>query len=165
MELLLERIANVSKTIGGKKREYCIGHLYVDGKYLHDTIEDYDRGLDSETMTLAQIKARKISSRTAIPTGRYRVRLDRVSPKFSQKAYYKKTCGGKVPYVEKVPAYEGILFHCGKNEDSSAGCLIQGKNTVVGMVTESTQCFERLLKVLYSAKDEVWITVRRKYKA
>lgn len=162
MELLLERIANVSKTIGGKKREYCIGHLYVDGKYLHDVIEDYDRGLEQDK---PETWKRKIKSKTAIPTGRYRVRLDRVSPKFSQKAYYKKVCGGKVPYLDKVPAYEGILMHCGKNEDSSAGCLIQGKNTVVGMVTESTQCFEKLLKVLRGAKGEVWITVSRKYKA
>ena len=163
MELLLERIANVRKTIGGKKREYCIGHLYVDGKYLHDVIEDYDRGLDSG-MTLAEIRARKIPSKTAIPTGRYRVLLNRVSPKFSQKAYYKKTCGGKVPYLSNVPGYEGILMHCGKDETSSAGCLIQGLNKVVGAVTQSTQCFEKLLKVLHGAKGEVWITVERKYK-
>jgi hypothetical protein len=71
---------------------YCIGHLYVDGKYVCDTIEDTDRGLD-KNMPLAELQRRKVKSQTAIPTGTYKVTLGVVSPKFSLKPYYMRFCG------------------------------------------------------------------------
>ena len=49
---------------------YTIGHLYVNGKYFCDTLEDVDRGL-ADTMTETEIKAKKLKSITAIPTGVY----------------------------------------------------------------------------------------------
>lgn len=45
MIIRLERIYNCPK--------YCIGHLYADGKYVCDTIEDTDRGLDNSWTTEA----------------------------------------------------------------------------------------------------------------
>ena len=39
MKLELKRIA--------RKDKYTIGHLYVNGKYFCDTLEDPDRGLSS----------------------------------------------------------------------------------------------------------------------
>ena len=49
-----------------KEKNYTIGHLYVDGKYVCDTIEDKDRGLTQE-MPLAEILKQKIMAQTAIP--------------------------------------------------------------------------------------------------
>lgn len=76
-------------------------------------------------------------AKTAIPTGTYKITLDVVSPKFSQKAYYKAFCGGKLPRLLNVKGFDGILIHKGSNADSSAGCIIVGMNTVVGGVTNS----------------------------
>ena len=154
MRLSLVRIAN--------RNTYCIGRLYVDGTYVCDTIEDVDLGLD-QSWSLAKIKQKKVKSKTAIPTGTYEVTLNIVSPKFSKIAYYKQFCNGRVPRVLRVPGFDGILFHIGKDERSSAGCLIVGYNTIVGKVTNSQQAFEKLYTLLKSA-DNITIEITRKYK-
>jgi hypothetical protein len=128
-----------------------------------DTIEDTDRGL-SQTMTDAEIKKRKVYTQTAIPVGLYPVTLKITSQKFSKKPYYMKYCGGRVPRLLNVPGFDGILMHIGSTEKSSAGCLIVGYNTIKGRVTKSQQAFEKLYEVLASAKDEIKIEVKRKYK-
>ena len=46
MRLTLVRIAN--------RPTYCIGKLYVDGKWFCDVLEDVDRGLD-DSMTEVEI--------------------------------------------------------------------------------------------------------------
>lgn len=139
-------------------KQYQIGHLYIDGKYICDTIEDIDRGL-TQNMRLEDIKKIKVKSKTAIPRGKYKVLMNRVSPKFSAKSYYWNFCKGKVPYLMNVPGFEGILIHKGVNENSSAGCIIVGYNTVVGKVTSSQECFEKVYSILKSAKDEIWIEI------
>lgn len=158
MKIELQRIANKKKAGNGG---YCIGHLYIDGVYYCDTIEDIDRGL-SDGMTKAQIASIKIPSKTAIPTGTYRVRMDRYSPKFGAKAYYKAFCKGLVPYLANVPGYEGILMHRGTNEESSAGCIILGYNKIVGQVVDSQKAFEKVYAKLKTASD-IRITITRKY--
>lgn len=155
MEVLLQRSYNC--------KTYCIGHLYVDGKYLCDVIEDTDRGL-TQSMTLAEIKKRKVYKQTAIPTGRYKVTIDVVSPSFSLKEYYRNFCGGRVPRLLNVPGYDGILIHRGVNQNSSAGCLIVGYNTIKGQVTDSQKAFEKLYNLLRSAKGNIWIEITRKFK-
>lgn len=140
-------------------KQYQIGHLYVDGIPYCDTIEDVDRGL-TQDMPLAEIMKRKIKSKTAIPRGKYRVLMNRISPKFSAKPYYWKFCKGKVPYLAGVPGFSGILVHRGVNENSSAGCIIVGLNKVVGKVTDSQECFEKLYKKLLTAKDDIWIEIK-----
>jgi hypothetical protein len=65
-----------------KKDTYTIGNLYVDGKWFCNTLEDRDRGL-KQTDSLATIQSKKIYGETAIPTGKYRITLDVVSPKYS----------------------------------------------------------------------------------
>lgn len=144
MELILKRIA--------KKEKYTIGRLYINGEYLMDTIEDRDRGLH-QSMSLDQIKKIKIASQTAIPAGTYTITMNVKSPKFYKKAYYKSFCNGYVPRLLDVPGYDGILIHRGVDQDSSAGCIIVGYNTIVGKVTYSKEAFEKLYKVLKTASD------------
>lgn len=151
MELNLERKY--------KKANYTIGKLSVNGYYFCDTIEDTDRGLRQD-MSEFEIKSRKIKDKTAIPLGKYTITLNVVSPKFSQKAYYKKLCNGRVPRLLKVPGFDGILIHIGKNADSSSGCIIVGKNTIVGQVTNSQMYFEQLYARLEQAnKNKEQITI------
>ncbi len=42
-----------------------------------------------------------------------------------------------MPRLLNVKGFDGILIHKGSNANSSAGCIIVGKNTVVGGVTSS----------------------------
>ena len=134
-----------------KKATYSIGKLYVDGVYFCDTVEDKDRGLTDKD-SLEKIKATKVYAKTAIPTGIYKITMSVISPKFSQKPYYKAFCNGKLPRILNVKGFDGILIHKGSNADSSAGCIIVGKNTVVGGVTNSQFYFEKLYKLLAEAQ-------------
>ena len=79
MELKLKRIA--------RREKYTIGHLYIDGEKFCDTLEDTDRGL-KQSDGLAVCKRKKIHGVTAIPTGRYRVLTNVVSPRFSKLKKY-----------------------------------------------------------------------------
>ena len=64
------------------KETYTIGHLFVDGEYFCDTLEDTNRGLN-DNMSTAEILKRKVKGRTAIPRGTYEVRLT-MSPRFKR---------------------------------------------------------------------------------
>lgn len=142
MEILVKRIA--------RRKLYTIGRLYIDGKYICDTIEDTDRGL-SDKMSIDQIKKIKIKDQTAIPTGTYKLTMNVKSPRFSQKTYYKNYCNGYLPRLLNVKGYEGILIHRGTDQNSSSGCLILGYNTVVGKVTDSQKAFETVYPILKNA--------------
>lgn len=128
-----------------RKPAYTIGKLYLDGVYFCDTIEDTDRGL-SDTMTVSEILSKKVKNKTAIPTGKYIVRFDTISPRFGSNAFYKRVCGGRLPRLQYVKGYEGVLIHCGNTAEDSAGCILVGRNTIVGKVTDSKATFEQLMK-------------------
>ena len=135
MKLTLRRIA--------KKDTYTIGKLYIDGVYFCDTIEDKDRGL-YQKQDIQELRKIKVPSKTAIPTGIYKISLSIVSPKFSAKKIYQEICKGKVPRLLNVPGYEGVLIHIGNTAEDSAGCILVGQNKVVGKVINSTETFRKL---------------------
>ena len=149
MELLLKRIA--------RREKYTIGRLYIDGEYFCDTLEDTDRGL-AQADGLAVCKRKKIPGVTAIPTGRYRVVTNVVSPRFSKFKQY-QFCGGKLPRIINVPAFEGVLIHIGNYPNQTEGCVLVGKNTVVGAVMESAVTFRRLMDRLKGVKGYIYITI------
>lgn len=149
MELKLKRIA--------RRDTYTIGHLYVDGEYFCDTLEDKDRGL-AQDHPLQENAARKKAGVTAIPTGRYRMTLSVKSPKFSLKKAY-AFCGGYLPRLLDVPVFEGVLIHIGNTAKDSEGCILVGQNKVVGQVINSTETFRRLYNRLRKADGRIWITV------
>jgi hypothetical protein len=125
-------------------------------------MEDTDRGLD-DGMELWMIKNKKIPTRTAIPTGRYEVKLNIVSPKFSQKPFYMDFCKGKVPRLMNVKGFEGILIHCGNTHLNSAGCILVGNNTIKGKLTDSQETFKRLYAKMKEAQDrgeKIFITIQ-----
>ena len=149
MELKLKRIA--------KKPNYTIGKLYIDGKYFCDTIEDTDRGLSS-TMNEAVIVAKKIKHKTAIPAGKYAVDMRTISPRFGAQAFYKDVCGGRLPRLQGVKGFDGVLIHCGNTAEDSSGCILVGYNTKKGMITNSKDTFRRLYQVIAKA-DSVFLTI------
>lgn len=146
---------------------YCIGKIYVNGVYVSDCIEDTDRGLD-QSMTLAEIKKRKVYRMTAIPTGTYELTMNIISPKFSQMEYYKKYCKGRMPRLLKVPGFDGILIHRGSSANSSAGCVIVGYNTIKGHVTNSQKAWEKLMRQYFlpawKLEEKMTYTITRRYK-
>lgn len=96
------------------KKDYTIGKLFVDGKYYCDTLEP---------------------SRTAvhpcIPCGVGYVVDFRWSPKFGRYMFG----------VTGVPCRTGILFHSGNSASDTKGCILLGRNTIVGRLTDSRNTF------------------------
>ena len=146
---------------------YTIGKMYINGEWVCDTVEDFDRGLD-DSMTDAEIRKIKVKSQTAIPTGTYKVTMNVQSPKLAQYTYYKTICKGYLPRLLKTKGFEGVLIHCGSSANSSAGCIIVGLNTIKGKVTDSQKTYTRLMKKYFMpAKmlgEEITITITTKYK-
>lgn len=135
------------------KSTYCIGLLFVDDVRFCETLEDKDRGL-KQTDSLVYIKSRKVYQETAIPKGVYKVAMNVISPKYSASAWYWKLCQGKVPRLLDVPGWDGVLIHTGNNALQTAGCILVGRNTKVGQLTESKATFEKLYKKMKAAYDK-----------
>lgn len=124
------------------KETYTVGRLYVDGKLFCNTLEDRVRDLNTEE---------KIYGETAIPAGRYRV-IFNWSPKF----------GRNLPRLLNVPHFEGILIHPGNTAADSAGCILVGKNSAVGRLSESRDTSDRLNVLIEDAQrrgEDIFITV------
>lgn len=157
MKLTLKRIFTC--------KEYTIGHLYIDDVYICDTLEDTDRGLDNN-MSEKEIASKKIKGTTAIPTGTYKVLMNIVSPRFSKVEYYKRICGGKVPRLENVKGFSGVLIHTGNSAKHTEGCLLLGYNKIKGAVVDSRKAFETVYNKLDIANrigQSIYITIKRSY--
>lgn len=133
-----------------KKATYTIGRLYVDGVFFCETLEDRDRGL-KQTDPIATIKTRKVYGETAIPTGTYAVAMNVTSPKYAAVSWYWQLCQGKMPRLLAVPGFDGILIHPGNSALDSFGCILVGRNTKVGRLTESKATFQKLYKAMAKA--------------
>lgn len=142
--------------------DYTIGKLLVDDKYFCDTIEDKDRGL-KQSMSTAEIKEKKVYGKTAIPTGKYILRMDIVSEKYKDIKWYKENCdGGRIPRLESVKGFSGVLIHPGNTEKDSLGCIIVGFNKEKGKVLKSKDTFKKLWTILnnaYNNKETIYLTV------
>ena len=132
-----------------KKSDYTIGKLFINDTYFCDTLEDKDRGLNSE-MPESKIASNKIHGQTAIPTGEYIINMNTVSHKFKDRSWA-KPFGGKLPRLLNVKGFEGILIHVGNTAKDSLGCILVGRNNVKGKVTESTATFNNLMRKLLQA--------------
>lgn len=113
-------------------------------------------------MPLDVIKARKVYGETAIPTGRYLVRMDVVSPKYNGYQWYRTNCQGRMPRLENVRGFEGILIHPGNCALDSYGCILVGLNKQKGKVLESKATFLKLWKRLEQARkrnEAIYITI------
>lgn len=125
-----------------KKPDYTVGVLSVDGMRFSETMEDTDRGL-TDSMTEAEVRARKVYGQTAIPAGKYEVRLT-WSDKFHGRAWCRKY-GGRCPQVMDVKGFQGIRIHPLNTAADSLGCIGVGENKVRGKVLNSTAFFTKLM--------------------
>ena len=153
MQLVLER--------KWKKSNYTIGNLYINGKWIANTLEDVDRGL-KDSMSMAEIKAIKKPKITAIPTGTYEVALNVVSPKFSKYPFYNSINGGRVPRLLNVKGFEGILIHVmdgPKGAELSEGCIGVGRNLIKGGLLQGKEYYKKLYDILKNNNDKITIKI------
>lgn len=135
------------------KETYTIGRLYIGNEFVCNTLEDRDRGL-RQTDSLSSIKSRKVYGETAIPKGTYGVTLNVTSPKYAAVAWYWQLCEGKMPRLLSVKGFDGILIHPGNTALDTLGCILVGRNTKVGQLTDSKNTFKALYKRLKKAADK-----------
>jgi len=135
-----------------KGTSYTIGDLYIDGELFCNVVEDVVRDLpDTCPNTPKGIDCKcpqKVHSQTAIPEGTYKVVL-------SMSSRFKKI----MPEILNVPHFRGIRIHSGNKSTDTEGCLIVGKNTIVGQVTESRVTFNKLMALLNTDKDDLTIEI------
>lgn len=152
MELILERIA--------KRRTYTIGRLYIRrqvvDEYLTGTADDYFCDTLEPTWRDYKNGAYKVKGRSAIPEGRYAVVIS-YSPKFKQ--WLPILLGGP----EFNSKWQGIRIHAGNTAKDTEGCILVGKNKLVGQVVDSRIWTHRLKQKIVEAKgrgEPVWLTIR-----
>ena len=115
-----------------------LGILLIDGVFVCWTLEDVVRPV-------------KIPGETAIPAGRYDVRLS-----FSQR--FQKT----LPELLAVPGFAGIRIHAGNTQADTAGCLLVGRIRAVDRVEESKLALMHVMEQLRratTAGDPITITI------
>ena len=142
MKLILKRIA--------LRDTYTIGRLYIDGVYFCDTLEDKVRDLNKNGKF--DNGEKKVYSETAIPYGIYKVDINTVSPRFKNRVWA-KPYSGKIPRLLNVNSFEGVLIHPGTTSKDTSGCLLVGRNTIVGKLTQSQSTFHKLMSKLKGKKD------------
>ena len=142
MEIVVKRIA--------LKPTYTIGKLYIDGEYFCDTLEDTVRDLNKNGKF--DNGEKKVYGQTAVPYGKYKIITDVVSPRFKNRVWG-KPYGGKIPRLLNVPSFDGVLIHPGTDSSSTSGCILVGKNKIVGKLVESQNTFHQLMSKLKNQKN------------
>ena len=163
MELVLTRIA--------KRKTYTIGRLAIveriDDEYLAGSQETYfcdtleppaletKTTVSKEAVLRSPAKAQSLKP-FAIPEGRYAVVIT-WSPKF--KMWLPLLLGG--PDFNLL--FKGIRIHMGNTAKDTAGCILVGKNKLVGQVVDSRIWLHRLKQKIVEAKgrgEAVWLTIK-----
>jgi hypothetical protein len=123
-----------------KRDGYTISKLRMDESgYFCDILEPTDRGL-TQDMSEAEIKAKKVKGKTAIPTGRYEV-IWAYSPRLHAKSYA-KPYGGKFPCIIGIKGFSGVLIHPGATKADTEACLLPGMHTSPGRVMDSQKAYK-----------------------
>lgn len=140
MQLKLNRIF--------KTNTFTIGELYINEKYVTDTLEDRVRP-----------EGEKVYGKTAIPEGTYEVKLTH-SPRFKR----------ILPEILNVPNFSGIRIHSLNKAEESEGCIgvgeWNGKDT--NWISNSRKTFNKLFALLEEAnnnKEKITITINNSWKA
>lgn len=139
MNLKLQRIA--------LRDTYTIGKLYIDGVYFCDTLEDRVRDLNHDG-DLDDSGETKVMHETAIPYGKYTVIMN-MSSRFKR----------IMPLLLGVKNFEGIRIHSGNKAEHSSGCILVGKNTIKGQVTDSKRYEKMLYNKLNSVSGKITIEI------
>lgn len=131
-----------------KTKLSSIGQLYIDDKFVCNTLEDTDRGLTSST-PIEDIKKIKVQDFTAIPTGTYEVIID-MSTRFKK----------LMPHILDVPGFEGIRIHSGNTSEDTDGCILLGTKTdEANVISESRVAFSIFYPMLEKGLKEGKVSI------
>lgn len=81
------------------------------------------------------------------------------------KYQYSKKYGCNMPFLQDVKGRSGIMIHTGNIPSETQGCLLVGRNKVVGAVIESRKTFDNLNDIIRGLKNltgKVTITIKDK---
>jgi len=128
-----------------------LGALYVNGVWRCWQLEDEIREIPG-----VPVSEWKIPGRTAIPAGRYRVRLT-FSPRFNR----------VLPELLHVPGFSAIRIHVGNRPEDTEGCVLVGlRRAGSAVVADSTRALAPLLEELGAAQardEEIWHVIENPY--
>ena len=147
MILTLKRIyCKGTYTLGALQIQTESNNDFRTNKYFCDTLEPH---------AIDWRREEKVAGKTAIPTGRYRVVMS-----------YSKTYKRRMPFLQNVPHFTGIMIHTGNSVDDTRGCILvgkavrpqkpeeespMGKATIIGRLTDSRITFNRLYELIREA--------------
>lgn len=138
------------------KPNYTIGSIEIDGQYICESIEDQVRDFNQDG-DLMDPGEGKIPKETAIPYGRYPVKLT-MSPKFKR----------LLPLVLDVKHFTGIRIHKMGTKyrpgtaHNSWGCIGPGENKVQGGIVNSEKYEMIIVEKVFEAEkrgEEIWINI------
>lgn len=120
--------------------ETTLGTLFVDGVKECDTLED-----------LVRPPGEKVYGKTAIPPGRYQVRVT-LSPRF----------GVQMPELLEVPGFSGVRIHPLNTAAETEGCIGVGTVADARTIVRSRAAYDALLPKIERAcaEGECWIDIR-----
>lgn len=127
--------------------DYTMGWWYINGDYFCDTLEDTDRMLYND-MAVTAIAKKKVAGQTAIPYGRYAVKMT-FSARFQR----------ILPLVCNVPCFDGVRIHAGNTAKDTAGCILLGERAGGGLLKNSRKTCEKLYKMLCSTNEPIWLDI------
>jgi hypothetical protein len=121
-------------------KEYIIGDVYLNNE---------------STPVCNSLEPSLSAAHPAIPAGSYPIEL-RYSHKF--KRY--------MPFLAGVPCRTGIMLHPGNTSKDTLGCILLGRNTVKGAVTDSRNTFNSVFDAfsqdLFTTKDICLCVIKNK---
>lgn len=126
---------------------YTMGWLYINGDYFCDTLEDTDRMLYND-MAVTAIAKTKVAGQTAIPYGRYAVKMT-FSARFQR----------LMPLVCNVPCFDGVRIHAGNTAKDTAGCILLGERAGGGLLKNSRKMCEKLYNMICFTSEPVWLEI------
>jgi hypothetical protein len=114
-----------------------IGELLINNEFQCYTLEDTDRGLNSEV--LDSLKSKKWGI-TAIPYGRYEIKM-------SWSNHFQKN----MPHLQNVPDYSDVMIHWGNKPADTDGCVLVGDTKSANFIAGSRDAFSKLLPNIIEA--------------
>ena len=92
---------------------------------------------------LCYMHEKKVMGRTAIPEGKYRIRMS-PSKKFHR----------MMPYLMEVPNFTGVMIHPGNRVEDTEGCILVGERDKPNRLVHSRKTFEWLYETLFEQANE-----------
>jgi hypothetical protein len=136
-----------------KKATYTIGKLYIGVEFQCNTLEDPVRDLIdlNDDGDFNDPDEGKIYGDTAIPAGKYRIKMQ-FSPTFQR----------MMPYLQDVPGFTYIMMHNLSDVSQTKGCIGVGENTQQGRLVNPRAWSDLLNSKITAAEnngEDVWIEI------